>query len=98
VLSNVEIVEGAAGDGVLVPDLVSDALGISPGDEIVVGSPDTGTVTLPVDGIYRSLYRGGASGYWRSWNDELVLYCANCAPPPQAVILPGDPELGALRV
>ena len=50
VLSNVEIVEGAAGDGVLVPDLVSDALGISPGDEIVVGSPDTGTVTFPVDG------------------------------------------------
>jgi hypothetical protein len=98
VLSNVEIVEGAAGDGVLVPDLVSDALGISPGDEIVVGSPDTGTVTFPVDGIYRSLYRGEASGYWRTWNDELVLYCANCAPPPQAVILPGDPELGALRV
>jgi hypothetical protein len=64
----------------------------------VVGSPDTGTVTFPVDGIYRSLYRGEASGYWRTWNDELVLYCANCAPPPQAVILPGDPELGALRV
>jgi len=54
VLSNVEIVEGSAGDGALVPDLVSDALGISTGDEIVVGSPDDGTVTLPVDGIYRS--------------------------------------------
>jgi hypothetical protein len=97
VLSNVEIVEGAAGDGVLVPDLVSDALGISPGDEIVVGSPDDGTVTLRVDAIYRSLYRGGASGYWRPWNDELVLYCANCAPPPQAVILPGDRFVDAAR-
>jgi putative ABC transport system permease protein len=90
VLSNVEIVEGAAGAGVLVPDLVSDALGISPGDEIVIGSPDDGTVTLPVDAIYRSLYRGGASGYWRPWYDELVLYCGNCAPPPQPVILPGE--------
>jgi len=97
VLSNVEIVEGSAGDGVLVPDLVSDALGISPGDEIVVGSPDTGTVTLPVDGIYQSLYRGGASGYWRPWNDELVLYCANCAPPPQALILPGERFVEAAR-
>jgi putative ABC transport system permease protein len=90
VLSNVEIVEGSARDGVLVPDLVSDALAISPGDEIVVGSPDTGTVILPVDAIYRSLYRGGASGYWRPWNDELVLYCGNCSPPPQPVILPSE--------
>ncbi len=87
-LSNVDILEGSAADGVLVPDLVSDALGISPGDTIVVGSPDEGTVTLPVGGIYRSLYRGGASGYWRPWNDELVLYCPDCAPPAQALILP----------
>ncbi len=81
VLTNVEILEGSARDGILVPDLISDALGISPGDEIVVGSPDEGTVTLPVDGIYRSLYKGGASGYWRPWNDALVLYCGNCPPP-----------------
>jgi hypothetical protein len=96
-ISHVEIVVGSPGDGALVPDLVADALAISPGERIVVGSPDDGTVTLTVDGIYRSLYRGGASGYWRPWNDELVLYCSNCAPPPQAVIVPMDRFVGAAR-
>jgi hypothetical protein len=96
-ISHVEILEGSPGDGALVPDLVADALDISPGERIVVGSPDDGTVTLTVDGIYRSLYRGGASGYWRPWNDELVLYCSNCAPPPQAVIVPMDRFVGVAR-
>jgi putative ABC transport system permease protein len=86
--SNLEILEGTPGDGAIVPDLISDALGISPGDEIVVGSKDEGTVTLPVDAIYRSVYKGGASGYWRPWNDELVLYCDDCAPPAQAIVVP----------
>ena len=85
---HVVILEGSARDGILVPDLISDALDITPGEEIVIGSPDEGTATLPVGGIYRSLYKGGASGYWRPWNDALVLYCGNCAPPPQAVIVP----------
>jgi putative ABC transport system permease protein len=88
--SNIDILEGTPGDGAIVPDLVSDALGISPGDEIVIGSPEEGQVTLPVDAIYRSLYKGGDSGYWRPWHDELVLYCPNCAPPAQAVIVPRD--------
>jgi len=86
---HVEILKGSS-DGVLVPDLISDALDITPGDQIVIGSPEDGTVRLPVGGIYRSLYKGGASGYWRPWNDALVLYCGNCAPPPQAVIVPKD--------
>ena len=97
VLDHVDILEGSADDGVLVPDLISDALDITPGDEIVIGSPDTGTVTFPVGGIYRSLYKGGASGYWRPWNDALVLYCADCAPPPQAVIVPKDRFADAAR-
>ena len=94
---HVEILEGSAADGVLVPDLISDALDITPGEQIVIGSPDEGTVTFPVGGIYRSLYKGGASGYWRPWNDALVLYCGDCAPPPQAVIVPKDRFAGAAR-
>ncbi|MGA9159954.1 MAG: FtsX-like permease family protein [Actinomycetota bacterium] len=86
-LAHVDVLEGSADEGVLVPDLVSDALGISPGDRIEVGSPDEGTVTLPVGGIYRSLYRGDISGYWRPWHDELVLYCPDCSPPAQALIM-----------
>jgi putative ABC transport system permease protein len=94
---HVEILAGSARDGVLVPDLISDALDITPGEKIVIGSPDEGTVTLPVGGTYRSLYKGGASGYWRPWNDALVLYCGNCAPPPQAVIVPKDRFADAAR-
>jgi len=94
---HVVILEGSARDGILVPDLISDALHITPGDEIVIGSPDQGTATLPVGGIYRSLYKGGASGYWRPWNDALVLYCGNCAPPPQALIVPKDRFADAAR-
>jgi putative ABC transport system permease protein len=94
---HVVILEGSARDGILVPDLISDALDITPGEEIVIGSPDGGTATLPVGGIYRSLYKGGASGYWRPWNDALVLYCGNCAPPPQAVIVPKDRFADAAR-
>lgn len=89
-VENLEVIEGSAADGALVPDLVAEALAISPGDRIVVGDPEEGTVALRVGGIYRSLYRGGNSGYWRPWNDALVLYCGNCPPPPQALILPAD--------
>jgi putative ABC transport system permease protein len=95
--ANLEILEGTPGDGALVPDLVSDALGIAPGDEIVVGSKDEGTTTVRVDAIYRSLYKGGASGYWRPWNDELVLYCDDCAPPAQAIVVPRDVFADAAR-
>lgn len=95
--ANLEILEGTPGDGALVPDLISDALGISPGDEIVVGSQDEGTVTLPVDAIYRSLYKVGAFGYWRPWSDELVLYCDDCAPPAQPVVLSRDVFAQAAR-
>ena len=94
---HVVILEGSARDGILVPDLISDALHITPGEEIVIGSPDQGTATMPVGGIYRSLYKGGASGYWRPWNDALVLYCGNCAPPPQALIVPQDRFADAAR-
>jgi putative ABC transport system permease protein len=88
VVSNVEVLEGSPGNGAVVPDLIAGPLRISPGDRIVVGSGGRGEVTIPVDAVYRSLYKGGASDYWMPWRDELVLYCADCAPPPQALILP----------
>lgn len=86
---HVEIVDGAAGSGALVPDLVADALGIEPGDEVTLSPDDDGpgSVSFHVDGVYRSLYRGDVSGFWRPWNDELILYCSDCPPPPQPLIV-----------
>jgi putative ABC transport system permease protein len=98
--SNVEILEGSAGHGALVPDQIADTLGISPGDRVVVGSPAGGTVTLPVDAVYRSLYKGGASDYWMPWKDDLVFYeCPrDCPPPPpQALIVPRERFEAAAR-
>jgi putative ABC transport system permease protein len=91
---------GSPGRRRLVPDQIADALGISPGDRVVVGSPDVGAVTLPVDAVYRSLYKGEASDYWRPWKDDLVFYeCPrDCPPPPpQALIVPREPFEPQLR-
>jgi putative ABC transport system permease protein len=99
--AEVEIVEGEPGSGALVPDTAAEALGIEPGDRIVLGSQRGGTASIEVDGIYRSLYKGGASGYWGTWFAELIDYCADCAPPPQPLVL-SEPQFlemaSALRV
>lgn len=96
-IENVEILAGAPGSGALVPDLVADALGIEPGDEVVVGASAGRSTRIHVDGVFRSLYRGDISGFWRPWNDALVLYCSNCAPPPQPVILGRDAFMSVAR-
>jgi len=83
----IEILAGAPGDGALVPDTTAEALGIGPGDRILLESQRGGTESLSVDGVYRSLYKGGASGYWRTWYAELIKYCGLCPPPPQPLIL-----------
>ena len=84
----VEILVGAPGSGALVPDTVAEALDIGPGGRILLGSQGGGTASVPVDGVYRSLYKGGASGYWKFWYAELIDYCSLCAPPPQPLIIP----------
>ncbi len=86
----VEIVSGSHGSGALVPDTTAEALDLAPGDRIVLTADRGGTVEVPVDGVYRSLYKGGASGYWRPWYRELIRYCGLCPPPPQPLIVGRD--------
>lgn len=90
-LEHVEVVAGHDGDGVWIPDLVADDLGVGPGDTIMVHDQDGGpTVPLGVDGVYRGFY-GNPEGYWFPWSNEFRLTgCFDCAPPPQPII--GEPE------
>ncbi len=87
---HIEILEGAPGSGALIPDLIAEALGIGPGDEITLRDQNGRSATVHVDGVYRSLYKGGVSGFWRPWYDELVVYCPDCPPPAQPVIVGRD--------
>lgn len=48
----------------MIPDLVADVLDLGVGDDIVFPSKRGTPVTLPVAGIYRSLFKGTPNGYW----------------------------------
>jgi putative ABC transport system permease protein len=72
-----------------MPQLAAEALGVGPGDEIVL-SEGRREATLVVDGVYRDVFREPGDGYWRPWNDEIVLYCSNCPPPAQPLIVEPD--------
>jgi putative ABC transport system permease protein len=85
--SNVHLTSGTAEGGALIPDLVASSLNVGPGDTISLPSPGGAPVTVPVSGVYRSLYKGTSNGYWLPWYDQLVVYCSTCPPPPQPIIL-----------
>lgn len=86
--ANVQIEAGDAGDGVLLPDLVGDALDLAPGDAITLHGPGATEVTLTVGGVYRSLYALPDSSYWQQWHDDIYqILCQDCAPLPQFLIM-----------
>jgi putative ABC transport system permease protein len=85
--SNVHLTSGSAEGGALIPDLVASSLNVGPGDTISLPSQRGAPVTVPVSGVYRSLYKGTSNGYWLPWYDQLVVYCSTCPPPPQPIIL-----------
>jgi putative ABC transport system permease protein len=85
--SNVHVTSGTAEGGALIPDLVASSLNVGPGDTISLPSERGTPVTVPVSGVYRSLYKGTSNGYWLPWYDQLVVYCDTCPPPPQPIIL-----------
>jgi putative ABC transport system permease protein len=89
-VGHVQKIVGDGDSGVWMPQLAAEALGVGPGDEIVV-SEGPRDMTLTVDGVYRDIFREPGDGYWRPWNDEIVLYCEDCPPPPQPLIV--DPPV-----
>ena len=93
-LEQVDVIAGSDGDGVWLPDLVADDLGVRPGDTIELRDVDGGpSASVGVDGVYRSFYLN-PEGYWFPWSNEFRCLdcptCLDCAPPPQPII--GDPD------
>jgi hypothetical protein len=84
-LEHVQIVLGADGDGVWLPDNIAEALDAEPGDSIRLDS-GKGTVDVTVDGIYVALANQTPDGYWQIWQDQIQTTCTDCAPPPQFIL------------
>ena len=74
------------GDGVVMPDLIADVLGVGPGDDVEFG----GSLRLRITAVYRSLYNQPRLGYWLPWSEQLYRQCADCSAPPQFILLPRD--------
>jgi putative ABC transport system permease protein len=83
--ANVEVFSGSAHDGALVPDVISDELGLAPGDTIELFGASRKT-TVRVGGLYRSFYAFPRQGYWSPWAEQ-VYRCLNCPVPLQPIIV-----------
>ncbi len=103
VVEHVERVTGSEGDGVWVPELIAEDLGVGPGDTIALTDPSIRhpeTVEVAVDGIYRDIYFAWpADGFWLQWQDAFRLEEVNSdvPPPPQPILTTRGLALATMR-
>lgn len=96
--AHVELLAGTADEGVTVPDLIADALGVNAGDTITLTGRGDRTATVAVGGVYRSLYAKPTPGYWQAWDDEIHnITCPDCAPLPQFILVARDQMIALER-
>ena len=84
-LAHVEVISGTDGHGVWLPDNIANQLHLGPGDTVELSS-GVKSVDVPVDGVYVALVNQSPDGYWQIWQDQLLLNCIDCSPPPQFII------------
>jgi len=100
-LEHVDAMAGSDGDGVWLPDLVANDLGVEPGDTIELRDVDGGrSASVGVDGVYRAFYLN-PEGYWFPWSNEFRLTCParrslDCDPPSQPILGDRDQVLRLL--
>src|SRR5262245_10367449 len=94
VLDHVTRVAGREGDGLWIADSVARALGIGPGDTLVLmqtGTENTPrTVEAPVAGVYRALANVAETGYWVNFTADIYPSDPDAPVPPSFAF--GDPE------
>jgi putative ABC transport system permease protein len=96
--AHVEMLAGTPDEGVTMPDLISDALGVGVGDRVTLTGRGDRTATVVVGGVYRGLYAKPAPGYWQAWDDEIHnITCKDCAPLPQFILVPRDQMISLER-
>jgi putative ABC transport system permease protein len=96
--ANVEMLAGTADEGVTLPDLIADALGVSAGDTVTLTGRGDRTATVVVGGVYRALYAKPTPGYWQAWDDDIhQIRCTDCAPLPQFILAAHDQMIALER-
>jgi putative ABC transport system permease protein len=96
--AHVEMLAGTPDEGVTMPDLISDALGVGVGDRVTLTGRGDRTATVVVGGVYRGLYAKPTPGYWQAWDDEIHnITCKDCAPLPQFILVPRDQMISLER-
>lgn len=83
-LQHVEVLEGAAGPGVWLPDRAAERTGLAVGDQARIGA-----VALPVAGIYRDVAGTTVDDYWCADGDLVLLRVLNgdlVLPPPVVIV------------
>jgi putative ABC transport system permease protein len=100
-VAHVEVLSGHDGPGVWVPEVVSRGLEVGPGDRIQLLGSDP-PASLPVDGVYRSLYTEPRRGYWLQWAGDIYPSsrfcppgCREPPPPPQFLLMDADQLMSA---
>ena len=87
-LDHVDALAGRDGLGVWIPRWIAHIVGAGPGDDIVlrIGPHE---VSVPIDGVYRSLFSQPRRGYWLRWSAQIYEdpLCKGCPPPPQPIIV-----------
>ncbi|MBA3690254.1 MAG: hypothetical protein H0W82_02435 [Actinobacteria bacterium] len=96
--AHVEVLAGTADEGVTLPDLIADALGVGVGDTIRLTGRRDRTAAVVVGGVYRGLYAKPSPGYWQAWDDDIHnITCKDCAPLPQFILVPRDQMIALER-
>jgi putative ABC transport system permease protein len=87
-LGHIKVVEGKEGPGVWLPTHIA-AMGVGPGDHVLMSFEGNTPVKVSVDGVYRALYQQPRQGFWRAWVGYIYSACpseSRCPIPPQFVI------------
>ena len=94
----VEMLAGTADEGVTLPDLIADALGVGVGDRVTLTGRGDRRASVVVGGVYRALYARPTPAYWQPWDDDIHnITCPDCAQLPQFVLAARDQMIALER-
>jgi len=90
-LGHVRKLAGRDGEGVWIADSVAEALGIGPGDALVLATEfepggDARTVEVAVDGVYRALEGEAQTAYWTNFVADIYPEDPDLPVPPSFVL------------
>jgi len=98
-VDHIVVVSGREGPGVWLPNHVA-AMGVGPGDRVLLQFEQGEPVEVPVDGVYEALHAQPRQGFWRAWSSNIYPGCpleSRCPMPPPFVLADLDQVVGLSR-